>query len=138
MFAKVFRQKAYRKNNSLIQSVLSEYPNISLSYYPDWNFNSEVGFKNLTRQFNTINLQSFGLAEDSPEVPVAGFLLDYLEKTTNSKIPHVSGISVYHDNQYLIIDDSSLYCGNCRISSVPERFCRAIHAHVPAECIYQR
>ena len=95
------------KNNSLIQSVLSEYPNISLSYYPDWNFNSEVGFKNLTRQFNTINLQSFGLAEDSPEVPVAGFLLDYLEKTTNSKIPHVSGISVYHDNQYLIIDDSS-------------------------------
>ena len=52
-------------------------------------------------------MQSFGLSEDSPEVPVAGFLLDYLEKTTNSKIPHVSGITIYHDNQYLVIDDSS-------------------------------
>lgn len=95
------------KNNSLIQTVLSEYQNISLSYYPDWNFNADVGFKKLARQFNTINLQSFGLSEDSPEVPVAGFLLDYLEKTTNSKIPHVSGITIYHDNQYLVIDDSS-------------------------------
>jgi DNA mismatch repair protein MutS len=95
------------KNNSLIQAVLSEYQNISLSYYPDWNFNGDVGFKKLARQFNTINLQSFGLSEDSPEVPVAGFLLDYLEKTTNSKIPHVSGITIYHDNQYLVIDDSS-------------------------------
>ncbi len=56
------------KNNSLIQAVLSEYQNISLSYYPDWNFNGDVGFKKLARQFNTINLQSFGLSEDSPEM----------------------------------------------------------------------
>ena len=95
------------KNNSLIQSILSQYQQISLSYYPDWDFNAEIGFKKLTKQFNTVNLQSFGLTEDSPEVPVAGFLLDYLEKTTNSSVPHVSSITVYHDSQYLIIDDSS-------------------------------
>ena len=50
---------------------------------------------------------SFGLDENSPEVAPAGFLLDYLSKTTNSVAPHVNGIKVYKDTNYLIIDDSS-------------------------------
>ncbi|HAZ96168.1 MAG TPA: DNA mismatch repair protein MutS, partial [Treponema sp.] len=42
-----------------------------------------------------------------PEVPPAGFLLDYIEKTTNAPVSHISGISVYQDSQFVIIDDSS-------------------------------
>lgn len=95
------------KNNQIIQDTVLQYPEMAVSYYPDWDFNSELSYKRLVSQFNTASLKSFGLDENSAEVVPAGFLLDYLAKTTNSVVPHVSGIKIYKDNQYLILDDSS-------------------------------
>ncbi len=95
------------KNNEIIKNILSGYGTISVSYYPDWDFSADVSFKKLTTQFKTVNLKAYGLEQDSPEVVPAGFLLDYLEKTTNAVLPHISSIRVYKDNEYLIMDDSS-------------------------------
>ena len=95
------------KNNSAIQDVVAAYGAISVSYYPDWDFSPDLSFKKLTAQFKTANLKAFGLNEDSPEVVPAGFLLDYLEKTTNAVLPHIGSIRVYSDNEYLMMDDSS-------------------------------
>src|SRR5574344_675599 len=95
------------KDDASVREVLGSLSDVSVSYYPDWNFNAELSYKRLTQQFKTANLRSFSLTENAPEVPAAGFLLDYLTKTTNTTSPHVSGITVYHDNQYVIIDDSS-------------------------------
>lgn len=95
------------KSNQDVRMLLERDPEMSVSWYPDWNFNSAACYERLVKQFQTVNLRSFSLTEDSPEVPPAGFLLDYLEKTTNTASPHVSGISVYHDSQYLMMDDSS-------------------------------
>ena len=95
------------KNNSDIQSVLTSYGTISVSYYPDWDFSFDLSYKKLTAQFKTANLKAFGLDESNVEIVPAGFLLDYLEKTTNAALPHISSIRVYHDSEYLIMDDSS-------------------------------
>ena len=95
------------KNNETIRSILASYGTISVSYYPDWDFSAELSYKKLTAQFKTVNLKAYGLEADSPEIVPAGFLLDYLEKTTNTSIPHISSIRVYSDNEYLIMDDSS-------------------------------
>lgn len=95
------------RNDQLVKDTIQSLNNVSVSYYPDWNFNKDLSYKRLLRQFNTQSLRAFSLTESSPEVVPAGFLLDYLEKTTNSHIPHVNGISIYSDAQYLIIDDSS-------------------------------
>ncbi len=95
------------KNNADIQSVVAAYGALSVSYYPDWDFNKELSFKKLTNQFKTANLKAFGLEEESPEVVPAGFLLDYLEKTTNAVLPHIGSIRVYSDNEFLMMDDSS-------------------------------
>ena len=83
------------KNNEAIKSVISAYGSISVSYYPDWDFSAELSYKKLTAQFKTANLKAYGLEEDSPEIVPAGFLLDYLEKTTNTVLPHISSIRVY-------------------------------------------
>lgn len=96
------------KKNDDIQSALALYPEISVSYYPDWDFSFELSTKKLNAQFNTVSLKSFGLEENSAEIVPAGFLLDYLEKTTSAKIPHISGINVYEDCEYLMMDDSSM------------------------------
>ena len=110
------------KENAPVRAVLDQNPSISVSWYPDWNFNAELSYSRLTKQFKTANLRSFSLTETSPEVPPAGFLLDYLAKTTNTASPHVSGISVYRDSEYVIIDDSSRrnleVTGNLRDGSV--------------------
>lgn len=95
------------RTNDVVQEALESFADLSVSYYPDWDFNADFSYKKLNRQFNTANLHGFGLEEDSPEVAPAGFLLDYLEKTTNSQVPHVSGIRVYHDEDFLMMDDSS-------------------------------
>ncbi len=95
------------KNNEAVKSILSAYGSISVSYYPDWDFSAELSYKKLTAQFKTANLKAYGLEEDSPEIVPAGFLLDYLEKTTNALLPHISSIRVYSDSEFLIMDDSS-------------------------------
>lgn len=95
-----------RKNDD-IQSVLTGYTDISVSYYPDWDFSAELSFKKLTEQFKTVNLKAFGLEDNSAEIVPAGFLLDYLKKTTNAEIPHINSIKIYSDNEFLMMDDSS-------------------------------
>lgn len=95
------------RQNKVIQDSLAQYPAMSISYYPDWDFNAELSYKKLVDQFKTASLLSFGLEKTSAEVAPAGFLLDYLAKTTNTVVPHVKSIKVYKDTNYLIIDDSS-------------------------------
>ena len=95
------------RQNKVIQDSLAQYPAMSISYYPDWDFNAELSYKKLVEQFKTASLLSFGLEKTSAEVAPAGFLLDYLSKTTNTVVPHVKSIKVYKDTNYLIIDDSS-------------------------------
>lgn len=101
LFPESFR--SYR----VVQEVLEQNPEIAVSYYPDWNFDNELSYKRLLRQFNTANLRSFQLTEDSPEVGSAGFLLDYLLRTASTNAPHVSGIKIYKDCEYVVMDDSS-------------------------------
>jgi DNA mismatch repair protein MutS len=74
-----------KKNNS-IQNVLLSYPKIAVSYYPDWDFSLDFSYKKLTKQFGVNNLKAFLLDEKSSEVGPAGFLLDYLEKTTKEEV----------------------------------------------------
>ena len=95
-----------KKNNS-IQNVLLSYPKIAVSYYPDWDFSLDFSYKKLTKQFGVNNLKAFLLDEKSSEVGPAGFLLDYLEKTTNANLLHIKSIKVYSDADFLILDDAS-------------------------------
>ncbi|MBQ9495734.1 MAG: DNA mismatch repair protein MutS [Treponema sp.] len=95
------------KSNADIQDAVSACPDMAVSYYPDWDFSEKVSYKKLLKQFKTASLQPFGLHEASPEIVPAGFLLDYLEKTMNTAMPHIDGIKTYYDSDYLIIDDAS-------------------------------
>ena len=95
------------KQNKDIQNVLASHTDMSVSYYPDWDFSYDVSYKKLINQFNTVSLKSFGLEDNSAEIVPAGFLLDYLDKTTNAKIPHISSIQIYSDSEFLMMDDSS-------------------------------
>ncbi len=95
------------KNDRDVKAVLEMNPEMAVSYYPDWNFDQGLSYKRLTKQFGTVNLRSFNLTEDSPEVGPAGFLLDYLNRTASTTAPHVSALKVYRDCDFVVMDDSS-------------------------------
>lgn len=95
------------KNNKDICAALEGHNQIAVSYYPDWDFSYDLSYKKLNAQFNTVTLKSFGLDENSAEIVPAGFLLDYLDKTTNTKLPHINSIQIYYDTEFLVMDDSS-------------------------------
>lgn len=95
------------KENPVVKDALLAYPSMLVSFYPDWHFSSQTSYERLTRQFKTKNLSAFSLDESSPQVAPAGFLLEYLDKTTGSSLEHISGIKTYQDSDYVLIDDSS-------------------------------
>lgn len=95
------------RNCDFMSQVLADFGGIAISFYPDWHFNSKQCYDRLLKHFKTTSLSAFSLTEESPEVPPAGFLLDYMEKATNSLSPHVEGLTVYKDSDFVVIDESS-------------------------------
>ena len=86
---------------------LKEKSNLVLNRWADWLFDQEKAEKRLCKQFGTSNLKAFGLEKKSPEIISAGALLEYLDNTAKSLIPHVRSITIYGDDSYTAIDEAT-------------------------------
>jgi len=86
---------------------LQEKSNLVVNRWADWLFDKQKSAARLCRQFGTSNLKGFGLDENSPEIVAAGALLDYLDDTAKSLLPHVFSITVYADSQYVVVDQAT-------------------------------
>ncbi len=98
--------QALNDNKTLLQ-VLETSPNLTHASYPDWHFNVSLSYKRLCAQFKTVNLRSFSLTEESPELAPAGFLIEYATKNAGAELPHVDSITIYKGDEYLILDDAT-------------------------------
>lgn len=67
---------------------------------PDWEFDLDSARKNLCRQFDVVDLASFGCEDLVFGVQAAGCLLNYATETQRTALPHIR--SIHHDNS----DDS--------------------------------
>ncbi|MCL2094400.1 MAG: DNA mismatch repair protein MutS [Treponema sp.] len=117
--AQRFRQELERtgaKELIIQEALLNEYPPLALALeerstlvvnrWADWLFDPQKSRDRLERQFGA-SLKSFGLGEKSPELISAGALLDYLDDTAKSLIPHVRAIRIYGEEEYVLIDEST-------------------------------
>jgi DNA mismatch repair protein MutS len=75
--------------------------------WADWLFDMTRSRERLERQFGAHSLKGFGLDDASAEILSAGAVLDYLDDTARSLIPHVRSISLYGDAEFVGIDESS-------------------------------
>ncbi|MDR2072392.1 MAG: DNA mismatch repair protein MutS, partial [Spirochaetaceae bacterium] len=101
------------------ESILEEFPDVAaklcdrphtvVNRWADWLFDMERSRNRLLRQFKTANLKAFGLEDLSPEIISAGALLDYCDEMAKSLIPHVRSITLYDQNEFVNIDESSQY-----------------------------
>lgn len=99
------------------ESILEEYPSIAetifnrrslvVNRWADWLFDVDRSRERLLKQFGMTSLKAFGIADNAPEIVSAGAILDYIDTTAKSLLPHIQTISLYDDNEYISIDESS-------------------------------
>ncbi|MDR0910732.1 MAG: hypothetical protein LBM77_13335 [Spirochaetaceae bacterium] len=102
----------------LEESLLEELPDIAEAFaerqgivvnrWAAWLFDLHRSRDRLVDQFGEGALKSFGLKEDSAEQIAAGALLDYLQTTAQSLLPHVQSLHVYDNSEFVGIDENSL------------------------------
>ena len=100
-------QESLLEENSGIARALNMRSSLVLNRWADWLFDLDKSKKRLEKQFGVASLKGFGLGDHSPEILSAGALLDYLDDTAKSLIPHVRTISIYSDSEYVGIDEAS-------------------------------
>ncbi|GAB6392288.1 MAG: DNA mismatch repair protein MutS [Treponematales bacterium] len=100
------------------ESLLGEWPDAAraiegrqglvVNRWADWLFDPARSLGRLERQFGPEKLKAFGIKEHSPEIIASGALLDYLDDTSQSLLPHVSALRLYTDSEFVGIDEASL------------------------------
>jgi len=100
-------QESLLEENKQIASAIYDRNGLVLNRWADWLFDPAQARTRLEKQFGVANLKSFGLDENSAEIISAGTLLEYLETTSKSLLPHIRTIKVYSDSEFMGIDESS-------------------------------
>jgi DNA mismatch repair protein MutS len=100
-------QESLLEENKQVAAAFYDRSGILLNRWADWLFDPVQAKARLEKQFGLANLKSFGLDADSVEIVSAGTLLEYLDTTSKSLLPHIRTLKVYSDSEYLGIDESS-------------------------------
>lgn len=76
----------------------------SVQRRPAWEFELHSAQALLCRQFGTQDLTGFGINHLPLAIGAAGCLLQYLQYTQRSALPHLQAIQVEHHQSYLMMD----------------------------------
>ncbi len=74
---------------------------------PEWNFDQESAERELSRQFGTQDLSGFGCEGMTLALGAAGALLQYLQHTQRSALPHLNTLQAVQQSEHVIIDAAS-------------------------------
>ncbi len=75
-----------------------------LTRRPEWHFDPETALQLLTAQFGTRDLGGFGCQGMDTAIRAAGALLQYVQETQRTALPHISGLKVERHDEALVID----------------------------------
>jgi DNA mismatch repair protein MutS len=74
---------------------------------PIWHFDPASAYRLLLTQFGTRDLRGFGCEDLSAAIGAAGALLQYVQETQKSLMPHLSGVKLEQPEETLILDPST-------------------------------
>ena len=80
----------------------------SLNPIDEWSFSYEQGRDLLLSHFEVASLDGFGLAGHELSIAAAGAALHYVRETQKADASHISGISYFEPNSYLILDPTTV------------------------------
>ena len=70
----------------------------------DWQFDADSAAKQLAKQFGTKDLKGFGCEGMDCAIAAAGALLHYVQQTQRVALPHISGLAVERDDEFIRMD----------------------------------
>lgn len=79
----------------------------SIQKRPPWEFNLDTAHQLLTEHFRTQDLAGFGLNHHPAGIIAAGCLLNYIQQTQKSALPHINHIQLEQPSDYVILDDTT-------------------------------
>ena len=74
---------------------------------PQWYFDTDTCTRLLNEQFHTKDLRGFGLQDFPLAISAAGCLLQYVQDTLRTALPHLQNIKTEHISDCLLIDSAS-------------------------------
>ncbi len=89
---------------------LREELGAKLTRREEWRFERDTARHLLLRHFKVQSLEGFGLADDSPVVPAAGALIEYVEETQNTACEHIRRIQLVDADEHLVLDRATRSC----------------------------
>jgi len=75
-----------------------------IRHRPPWKFDAQQAEKLLCEQFSTSDLIGFGIADLPLAITAAGVLLDYLQETQRTALPHLRGVQLEQAGEFLHLD----------------------------------
>lgn len=75
-----------------------------------WRFETRAATRAVQRQFKVQSLAGFGIEDDSPIVPAAGALVEYLEETQKNACEHIGRIELVQASSHLVLDRATQSC----------------------------
>ncbi|HET6718871.1 MAG TPA: DNA mismatch repair protein MutS, partial [Rhodocyclaceae bacterium] len=76
----------------------------ALTRLAPWQFDGEAAARTIREQFSISSLEAFGLGERPTATAACGALLRYAQATQTQALPHVRGIRIDDDSDYLGLD----------------------------------
>lgn len=103
----VLVQESLVEDDPAVRRILFERDGVVVNRYPNWAFDVESAADRLKSLFGVANLKGFGLDDESPALYSAGVILDYVEDTAKSVLPHIRGVSVYRETDHVGLDEAT-------------------------------
>lgn len=86
---------------------LKERLGITVFSLDDWYFDEDTCKKTLLEHFKTVSFQGLGLEDYFYGIISAGALLSYLYETQKNSLEHLTHITPYHTEAFMILDSST-------------------------------
>lgn len=96
----------FAEGNTALQNAVGHLDTM-LTERPPWSFGADECEKRLLEHFSTKTLEGFNLEHGSPSITAAGALLEYIQETQKSSIPHINQIEPYEPCDRLLIDEAT-------------------------------
>jgi DNA mismatch repair protein MutS len=84
--------------------LIPSHNKIAVKKLADWQFDFDSAYKTLTQQFQTRDLTGFGCDDAQTAIAAAGALLGYVKHTQRVALPHVQGILLESESEFVIMD----------------------------------
>lgn len=105
--SEIIIQESLLEEDPVISRLIAEKPGLLINRYPDWKYDFDSSYLRITNQLGVSNLKAFGLESKSPEIFAGAVLLEYIDTTSRTILPHIQSINIYSDADYMGLDEAT-------------------------------